>query len=81
MVHSNTNTAHTRIPACPLPLTFRGSVPCPSLLAGAYYYYNVGTRTYTDVLMDVYNYSVKQGIPYKALLLDSWCVGQCWRDF
>jgi hypothetical protein len=40
---------------------------------GAYYYYTTGNYSnYTEALMAVYNYSVEQGIPYRALLLDSW---------
>ncbi|RYG44116.1 hypothetical protein EON67_12135 [archaeon] len=43
---------------------------------GAYYYYNLGPyANYLDMLMAVYNYSQSAGIPYKAVLLDSWwCV-------
>jgi hypothetical protein len=40
---------------------------------GAYYYYNPESgKDYLQTLLDVYDYSVQQNIPYKALLLDSW---------
>jgi len=53
---------------------------------GGYYYYNVGEYgNYSVLLEKVYEYAQSVGIPYRHILLDSWCeyfyyyflVGEC----
>ena len=41
---------------------------------GAYYYYNTQPgKNYEQTLYDVKDYAVAQNIPYRYILLDSWC--------